>query len=130
MLLPLLVLGVVACDDSNGSIDYENKIIGKWQLVEEGPDEGNLKAVKNKVILEYFSNGTFKRDVADEDVAKEGYNYTIDSKHLYHYWGNDENPIGIHSYHFFNNKLRTKLIYGQVPMYMGYPYVKIYTRIK
>ncbi|NDW12297.1 hypothetical protein D0T50_05260 [Bacteroides sp. 214] len=132
VLLPILLLGVVACDDSNDSIDYENKIIGKWQLVEQGYDESSLKAVENGVVVEYLPNGNVVEQYFNEGSARENFTYTIDSKTLYyHLIYTEGQPIDTwtYEYKFHNKYLMTKLIQGLIDDSMGAPWVKIYKLI-
>ncbi|NDW12300.1 hypothetical protein D0T50_05280 [Bacteroides sp. 214] len=127
MLLPMLVLGVVACDDSNGNIDYENKIIGKWQLVEEGPDGGSLKAVGNGVILEFSSNGEGIEVYSSEETSTERFSYTISSDFLCFYSILNDESINTYEYRFYGNKLETKLLSGAIEFTL--PIVKRYKKM-
>ncbi|NDW12295.1 hypothetical protein D0T50_05250 [Bacteroides sp. 214] len=76
MLLPILVLGVVACDD-NKKDDYKNTILGKWHLVEQGSINDMETITPNGSYIEFISDATFLFYNAKEDTYLQG-QYSID----------------------------------------------------
>ncbi|NDW12294.1 hypothetical protein D0T50_05245 [Bacteroides sp. 214] len=124
MLLPILVLGIAACDD-NDEKDPQKTILGKWEMIKRGDIE-----VIPKYHEEYLPDGTICRYYYEsKEYEIQPYMYKIDSekKILHHYYvENGEEIIAFsYSYEFYDDKLHLGWLYV-TPQFSSF----IYKRIK
>ncbi|NDW12298.1 hypothetical protein D0T50_05265 [Bacteroides sp. 214] len=114
MMLPMLVLGMVACDD-NDEKDPQKVILGKWEIFAIGDWPNVNEVAAPRYYKEYFSDGTVGLYYYEsKEYEMKGYKYSFDSKKsfLYYHWFLDGEEINAiqYSYKFYDDKLRIKHI--------------------
>lgn len=123
-------------DDYDIPSDPKEAILGKWQLIEEGNENGMKKASYDRKT-EYFTDGELKMYdviVAADSITDLLCTYKVDSEYLYVYMPGykiayPDDGRYIYTYHFYKNKLRLEYVDGLIPLVLGYPTTHIYKRI-
>ena len=109
---------------------FDKDIIGKWELVAEGPDEDGIVPVEaSEVYIECLPNGEYKNSYWRDSK----HIYQTDSLFLYLYYLDNSDAVNDHIYEYAiinSDTLKLKHVYGVVPAIPGFPLIYIYQRIK
>jgi hypothetical protein len=120
----------VSCEDEDAK--SQEAILGKWELIEQGRDEDNMKAVTSTGgYIEFLSNGNMHHyDPVTQEYSGEQM-YKIDSKFLYYNYEKGIDERFVNKHHFYEDKLKlTYVSGGNIPDIYGIPCIFIYKRIK
>jgi hypothetical protein len=114
---------------------FDKDIIGKWELVAEGPDEDKIAPVEaNGNYSEYLPNGEYRIFSSETNSYYEfKFAYQTDSRFLYLYYLDNSDGVNDRIYEYTiisRDTLKLKYVRGIVPAIAGFPLIYIYQRIK
>jgi hypothetical protein len=132
VILTIFCLNIAGCEDED--TNYQEAILGKWELIETGQDENSMKPVKSTgSYLNFLQNNKMQHydPITNEyDIEQT---YKIDSKFLYYHYENGINNSVLYKYHFYEDKLKLTIVsanFTDIFRPDGIPFVVIYKRIK
>ena len=114
---------------------FDKDIIGKWELIAEGPDEDGIVPVEaNGNYSEYLPNGEYRIFSSETNSYYEfKFAYQTDSRFLYLYYLDNSDGVNDRIYEYTiisRDTLKLKYVRGIVPAIAGFPLIYIYQRIK
>jgi hypothetical protein len=129
LIFLLLIIGLGGCWQKDSPPAEDPDIIGKWELVAEGPNEDKIAPVEaNESYWEFLPNGEHKGYGAD---AK--YTYQTDGVFLYLYYLDNSDGVNDRIYEYTiisRDTLKLKYVRGIMLDRPNEPFIFIYQRIK
>ncbi|GHV49330.1 hypothetical protein FACS1894181_07960 [Bacteroidia bacterium] len=124
---------VVMPPQTGEPVIFDKDIIGKWELIAEGPEEDQIKSVESNGDYKEFSpDGEYRYfSSVINGFGNAKRNYQLDSTFLYLYYvGNADNDY-IYEFAFINkDTLKLTYVQGIKSDIMDYPTIQIHKRIK
>jgi hypothetical protein len=149
ILLSIFCFFIVGCTDNKDIEDvedieeecieiknYQEAILGKWELIEQGRDEDNMKPItstgnyKYGDYMEFFSTGMMGFYNPETTEYYNHYSYRIDSLFLYEDPNTGQFPW-IYKHCFYKkDKLKLTFVSGVMLDLPGLPLIFVYKHIK